>query len=208
MQQQQQQGPPPQITEDPTKQNYAHQKVPPPTVAPPAQYPPPNYYNPAEYAPGSVEFCAVPQFAPVAAAKSGPVQNNPVVGAPAPVAHNQAPYGQAPQAQPPPYMQTPNPASVAVVQQMMNFVSAHTPLQAAPVAVPPPVANAQVVPQAAQGQFPTYPTYPGVQNYNSAVSVNLKFAVYALFLARCQFGCVNEYETKSNRMSVEQSNSF
>lgn len=165
-----------------------HQKVP-PTVAAPAQYPPPtNYYNPAEYAPNSVEFCAVPQFAAVATTKNGSVQNNPAVGAPTPVAHNSAQYGQTPQAQPPPYMQTPNAASVAVVQQMMNFVSAHTPLQAAPVAVPPPVANAQVVPQAAQGQFPPYPTYPSVQNYNSAVSIRYSRLIRCCSMLDTRFG--------------------
>lgn len=60
-------------------------------------------------------------------------------------------------------------ASVGVVPQMMNFVPAHPPMQPAPVVQPVP--NAQVVPQPPQGQYPSYPTYAGVQNYNSAVSL-------------------------------------
>lgn len=46
---------------------------------------------------------------------------------------------------------------------MMNFVPA---MQPAPVVQPVP--TAQVVAQPPQGQYPSYPPYPGVQNYNSA----------------------------------------
>lgn len=63
-------------------------------------------------------------------------------------------------------------ASVGVVPQMMNFVPAHPPLPPAPVVQPVP--NAQVVPQPPQGQYPSYPTYAGVQNYNSAVRLLYK----------------------------------
>lgn len=61
-------------------------------------------------------------------------------------------------------------ASVGVVPQMMNFVPAHPPLQPAPVVQPVPNPVAQVVAQPPQGQYPPYPTFAGVQNYNSAVS--------------------------------------
>ncbi|XP_031630349.1 protein CASC3 isoform X2 [Contarinia nasturtii] len=63
----------------------------------------------------------------------------------------------------------PQPASVGVVPQMMNFVPAHPPMQPAPVVQPVP--NAQVVAQPPQGQYPTYPAYAGVQNYNSASGI-------------------------------------
>lgn len=115
---------------------------------------PPNYYNPTEYAPQNI--------------------NSPVSG---PQTHNQQ-FGQPqPYIQPPGpaagFMQptgAPPPASVPVVQQMVNYVSAHPPLQAPPV-VPPNVGTAQVVPQAPQGQFPTYPAYSPVQNYNTVSSL-------------------------------------
>lgn len=82
--------------------------------------------------------------------------------------NRQAPSGPAsgylPQGAPPQSVG----ASVGVVPQMMNFVPAHPPMQPAPVVQPVP--NAQVVAQPPQGQYPSYPTYAGVQNYNSAVS--------------------------------------
>lgn len=98
----------------------------------------------------------------------------PPAGPPQPQHPTQYAQPYLPNAGPPSgYLQQPPPpaASVAVVQQhqIMNLVPTHTPLQPLPV-VPPPVANAQVVPQATPNQFPTYPTYPGVQNYNAAVS--------------------------------------
>lgn len=87
---------------------------------------------------------------------------------------------QQPTGQPPGYMpQTgPPPApSVGVVPQMMNFVPGHAPLQPPPVVqpVPNPQLSAQVVPPVQQGQYPPYPTYAGVQNFNSAVSFFFRF---------------------------------
>lgn len=75
--------------------------------------------------------------------------------------------GYLPQAPPQPVG-----ASVGVVPQMMNFVPAHPPLQPAPVVQPVPNPVAQVIPQPPQGPYPPYPPYTGVQNYNSAVSLN------------------------------------
>lgn len=156
--------------------NYTHPKGPPPPAGnytmgidynTPKQPPPvpnvaaqqqfqPNYYNPAaEYAQN------VPQIQPNVTA--------------APPHHPQQ-YGQA--APPPPFIQSATastfiqqgqPPNPAVVQQMINYVPAHNPLQGAPV-VPPNVANPQVVNQTAQGQFQQYPPFPAVQNYNTAVS--------------------------------------
>lgn len=54
----------------------------------------------------------------------------------------------------------PQAPSVGVVPQMMNFVPTHPPIPAPPVVQPVPNA---------QNQYPSFP-YPGVQNYNSAVS--------------------------------------
>lgn len=86
--------------------------------------------------------------------------------------HRQPPSGPAPgylpQGAPPPTVAPP-----VGVPQMMNFVPAHPPMQPAPV-VQPVVPNAQVVAPPPQGQYPPYPTYAGVQNYNSAVSLFYK----------------------------------
>ncbi|XP_055317056.1 protein CASC3-like isoform X2 [Sitodiplosis mosellana] len=73
--------------------------------------------------------------------------------------------GYLPQGAPPPTVAAP-----VGVPQMMNFVSAHAPMQPAPV-VQPVVPNAQVVAQPPQGQYPAYPPYAGVQNYNSASGI-------------------------------------
>lgn len=85
--------------------------------------------------------------------------------------HHHTQFGQAT-----PYIQSPGSSTYIqqavqqptqpgpVVPPMMNY--AHTQMQ-----TPPAVGTAPIVNPPAQGQYPTYPTYPAVQNYNSAVSI-------------------------------------
>lgn len=132
----------PQLQKAAPQQNVVQNVQP---VVAPNQYQP-NFYNPNEYGPQSIP----PQQ--ISSAVVGP---QPPYGQPAPY----IPSG--PQTNPA-YLQQPQPqaqpgATVAVVQpQMMNFVP--TNLQAPPVVAPTVV--------------PTFPAYPGVQNYTAAVSIS------------------------------------